>query len=38
MSNFKAFTLKSETALLKVLKTHCGICKAFNSLQPDFQK
>lgn len=33
MSNFKAFTLKSENGLLRVLKTHCGVCKAFNPLQ-----
>jgi len=33
MSNFKAFTLKSDNVLLRVLKTHCGVCKAFNPLQ-----
>jgi predicted aspartyl protease len=33
MSNFKAFTLRSDNGLLKVLKTHCGVCKAFNPLQ-----
>ena len=33
MSNFKAFTLKSDNGLLPVLKTHCGVCKAFNPLQ-----
>jgi predicted aspartyl protease len=33
MSNFKAFTLKSENGLLSDLKTHCGVCKAFNPLQ-----
>jgi predicted aspartyl protease len=32
MSNFKAFTLKSENGPLRVLKTHCGVCKAFNPL------
>lgn len=30
--NFKAFTLKSE-GRLRDLKTHCGVCKAFNPLQ-----
>lgn len=33
MSNFKAFTLKSENGLLRDLKTKCGVCKAFNPLQ-----
>jgi predicted aspartyl protease len=33
MSNFKAFTLKSDNGPLRVLKTHCGVCKAFNPLQ-----
>jgi predicted aspartyl protease len=33
MSHFKAFTLKSEGSLLRVLKTNCGVCKAFNPLQ-----
>jgi predicted aspartyl protease len=33
MSNSKAFTLKSDTGLLRDLKTHCGVCKAFNPLQ-----
>jgi predicted aspartyl protease len=30
--NFKAFTLKSE-GRLRDLKTHCGVCKAFNPLE-----
>lgn len=29
--NYKAFTLKSE-GRLRDLKTHCGVCKAFNPL------
>lgn len=29
--NYKAFTLKSK-GRLRVLKTHCGVCKAFNPL------
>lgn len=33
MSNFKAFTLKSDNGLLRVLNTPCGVCKAFNPLQ-----
>ena len=33
MPNYKAFTLKSDKGLLRVLKTHCGVCHAFNPLE-----
>jgi predicted aspartyl protease len=33
MSNYKAFTLKNDKGLLRVLKTPCGVCPAFNPLQ-----
>ncbi len=33
MSNSKAFTLKSSNGLLRVLKTTCGVCRAFDPLQ-----
>lgn len=32
MSKFKAFTLKSDKGILRVLQTTCGVCKAFNPL------
>lgn len=31
--DFKAFTLKSNGGRLRDLRTHCGVCKAFNPLE-----
>ena len=33
MQNFSAFTLKSSSGLLRVLKTSCGVCRAFEPSQ-----
>lgn len=33
MTYAKAFTLKSNNGLLRVLQTNCGVCRAFNPLQ-----
>jgi predicted aspartyl protease len=33
MSQSKAFTLKNDNSLLRIIKTPCSVCKAYNPLQ-----